>query len=526
MKRTLRGVLDHLLSLNSAELALLSFLSVSLLGAVVLMITEYGHTTIDAYPVHHQVIIRTLDSSEEQQAMHTKVAFKEHQGLRFVDAWFTSTSALCVTGLTTVDFSQFTFAGQLTIMLLIQAGGLGIFVFTSILVVSLFHGVEQNASFRTILASTIDSSHRDALTMLKYILYYSAVLEISGMLVMGVYLEWIAEKPPIEDLSPWWWALFHTISAFNNAGFSLMANNLENFTYDPVINLTISMLIILGGLGYPVLIAFFVYIRHFFAGREKGKNVIRNGISGVASIVQVKIALYGTVVLLLVGTVLTYWVEFSNTLDEHPHVLMRVLPAWFQSVSTRTAGFNTVDIGAMHIPTLFLFMVLMFIGGNPAGTAGGIKIPTIVILFGYISDWFKKPGEAVHLFGESVSRFAVSHAIRLFFFGAVFVTVITATINYLERHFVITSDPNFSFIKVLFEVVSAFSTTGMSMGFPQGAASFSALFSDPAKYLIVVTMLFGRIGPLVLLAALPWKRRYADYPPSKDYPSAQKVQIG
>lgn len=506
----------------------MSFLSVSLLGAIALMATEQEQITIDPYPTHHTVIIRAVDSGAERQEVHTTVVFKETQGLRFVDAWFTATSALCVTGLTTIDFSQFTFTGQLIALLLIQSGGLGIFVFTSIVVVSIFRGVEQNASFRTILASTIESSHHDALTMLKYIIYYSAVLEGIGIVVMGVYLDRIAEDPPLGELNPWWWALFHSLSAFNNAGFSLMANNLENFTYDPVINLTISLLIILGGLGYPVLIAFFVYVRGFLRRQEKNRSLLdqTNSISGIASVVQVKIAIYGTLALLVLGTALIYWIEFDNTFDQHPHLFMRILPAWFHSVSTRTAGFNTVDIGAMHVPTLFLFMVLMFIGGNPAGTAGGVKIPTIVVLSAYILDWFKKPGEPVQLFGAVVSRFAVSHAIRLFFFATVFVAVVTATINYLERHYVITGDATFSFIKVLFEVVSAFGTVGLSMGFSQGSTSFSSLFCDASKYLIVITMFFGRLGPLVLLSALPWKRRVAHFPLSKDYPDAHKVQIG
>ncbi len=107
-----------------------------------------------------------------------------------------------------------------------------------------------------------------------------------------------------------------------------------------------------------------------------------------------------------------------------------------------------------------------------------------------------------------------------------FIAIVTATINYVERDFIITSDPTFSFTKVLFEVISAFGTVGLSMGYPQGPASFSALLCDTSKYLIVLVMFFGRIGPLVLLSALPWKRRYSNYPPSKDYPGAQKVQIG
>jgi len=150
----------------------------------------------------------------------------------------------------------------------------------------------------------------------------------------------------------------------------------------------------------------------------------------------------------------------------------------------------------------------------------------MVVLAAYIVDWFKQPGKPVCLFGEPVSRFALSHAVRLFFFGTVFVSIVTAIINYLESHYVITGDPTFSFIKVLFEVVSAFGTVGMSMGYANGPCSFSALFSDGSEYPIIATMLFGRIGPLILLAALPWKRRYANFPPSEDFRGAQKVQIG
>jgi len=524
----LKKLLNRILSLNSAELALLSFLTGSLLGSAALMLAEHHHITVEAFPTHQHVIIRPEGGTTERREKHTTVVFAEKHTLHFVDAWFTATSALCVTGLTVVDFSQFTIAAQVIVLFLMQIGGLGIFVFTSMLVVSIFRGVEQNASFRAVLASTVDCDRNDAAIMLKYIVAYSAIIELAGFLVMGSYLQWDSHAPSIGDLNPWWWALFHSISAFNNAGFSLMPNNLVDFAYDPVINASITLSIILGGLGYPVLLGFFVYAQRFFkrAKGRAGPDRHVHDLSGVASIVQVKIALYGTLVLLVVGALLTYWVEFSNTFAQHPSMWMRFLPAWFQSVSTRTAGFNSVDIGAMHVPTLFLFMILMFIGGNPAGTAGGVKITTIVVLAAYVVDWFKKPGNPVLLFGEPISRFAVSHAIRLFFFGTAFLSIVTATINYLERHFVATGDSTFSFLKVLFEVVSAFGTVGMSMGYSQGPCSFSALFSDGSKYLIILTMFFGRIGPLILLAALPWKRRYADSPLSEDYLGAQKVQIG
>lgn len=514
------GPLSLLLRLNSAELALLSYLLASLLGAAALLVTERAHETRQARPAHHQVEIRSLYDGERRVERHTRVEFERRTGIGVVDAWFTATSALCVTGLVTTDFSQFTPAGQLVVLVLMQIGGLGIFVFTSILLVSVFHGVEQNLSFRSILAATVDSSRHDALAMVRYILIYTAAIEGGCALVIGGYLSWGAVDAPIGGHDPWWWAVFHAVSAFNNAGFSLMPDSLEGFVHDPVISLSLSTAIILGGIGFPVLIAFVIHSRRLLGnGRE-------NRFSGVASPVQVKLAIYGTAGLLLIGTGLVYWLELENATGQGHGFWNDLLAAWFQSAAIRTAGFNSLDIGSLHAPTLCLFMILMFIGANPAGTGGGIKIPTVAVLVGYLVDWFKAPGRPVVLFGRPVSRFAVSHAIRLFFFASAFVVLMTAAINYVEREYVLTADPVFSFTKILFEVVSAFSTTGLSMGVPGGPASFSALFSDPSKILLIVTMLFGRIGPLVLLAALPWKRRYADHPPSPDVPDAEKVQIG
>jgi trk system potassium uptake protein TrkH len=274
------------------------------------------------------------------------------------------------------------------------------------------------------------------------------------------------------------------------------------------------------------LIAIYIYCQRFFKSRrEQALKELADDVSGIASKIQIKIALFGTLFFLVLGTTLIYWIEYDNTFPEHNNFLYHFLPAWFQSVTARTAGFNTLDIGSLHAPTLLLLMIFMFVGANPAGTAGGVKIPTIAVLYGYIKDWFAAPDQPVVLLGERVSRFAVSHAIRLFFFSTVFVTLIAALINYIERDFVITNDHIFGFTKILFETTSAFSTTGLSMGYQGGVTSFSGLFSVSSKYLIIITMLFGRIGPLVVLAALPWKRKYADEK-SNDFDDVQNVRIG
>jgi len=513
---------DLLFKLNSAELALLSFLLASLLGAGALMITESGRSVADPYPVHKPVRIQTLETGDTRDQTHTHVAFETRQGIDPVDAWFVATSAICVTGLSTANFAKFTIEGQVVVLILMQAGGLGIFVFTSILVVSVFRGAERSTTFRERLASMVTSDRNDATKMLKYIIIYTAVIELGCFLILGTYLSSFDQDPGLAGHNPWWWAAFHAISAFNNAGFSLNPDNLVGFVHDPVVNLAITSSIILGGIGYPVLVAAVIRTRRRFSSEPLHPRHF----SGVAPACQIKVTLYGTAALLLIGMVLVYWLELENLTGTEHGPSKDLMAAWFQSVTTRTAGFNSMDIGALHAPTLFLFMILMFIGGNPAGTAGGIKIPTVAVLIGFLVDWFRKPGEPVYLFGKPVSKFAVSHAVRLFFFASVFVVLMTATINYMEREWVRTADPVFSFTKILFEVVSAFSTTGLSMGFPDDDASFSALFSDTSKLLLIVTMLFGRIGPLVLLAALPWKRRYSGYPLSPDVPYAEKVQIG
>lgn len=301
-----------------------------------------------------------------------------------------------------------------------------------------------------------------------------------------------------------------------------------NFVLDPVISLTIAILIILGGLGYPVLIAIHAGLhKKLFHKNDKAQQKLANDVKEVvASSVQTKVAIIGTIVLLAVGTIFMLAVEWNNPVMKDYNTTQKILISFFQSTSTRTAGFNTVDIGALHVATLFLYMALMFIGANPAGTAGGIKIPTIAVLYGYIKDWFKAPGKAVTLYGKKISKFAVSHAVRLFFFSTIFIGFITLLICISEKDYLITPDPTFNFTKILFEIVSAFGTVGLSMGFFGGVTSFSAILTPFAKFLLILTMLFGRLGPLTWLAALPWKRKHADAPLSPDFEDTEKIQIG
>lgn len=512
----------------------MSFLIASLLGGLLLYYTEAQRPVTVMKPDHHTVVITSVSNDsantlfgEPKTEIHAIINPVQQQGETFIDSLFTAVSALCVTGLTSTDFSQFTLAGQIIVLILIQAGGLGIIVFTSLFAFAVARRLSEHVSFRTLLAQIMDTTHHDVKDMLTYVFTYTLIFEGAGALIMGSYLQWFADPTLINGINPWWWGLFHSISAFNNAGFGLLNNNLMNFTTDPVINLTVALLIILGGLGYPVLIFIYAYIRGtFFHHQDIRQRMLQQDIAGIASKVQVIVAIFGTMLLLVIGTIIPLVVEWGNGALSGMSFLDKLLIMFFQSTSTRTAGFNTIDIGALHVASLFLYMFLMYVGANPAGTAGGIKIPTVAVLYGYIVDWFKAPNQPVTLRGRRISKFALSHAIRLFFFSTVFIGVITFLISVFERDFLITPDPLFNFMKVMFEVFSAFGTVGMSMGFAGGVTSFSAILSDVSKVLIIITMLFGRLGPLTILASLPWKREHLQAPPSKDHTDVESIQIG
>lgn len=532
----LTKIYNYVAEINVALLTVLSFVGISLLGGLALWASEQDRMVVNYQPYTQQVNVSYVEQAESQvlQAKYSKVETHtfvrevRYKGERFIDAWFTSVSAVCVTGLTTTDFSQFTTVGKLITLLLIQIGGLGIIVFTSIFAFAIFRGLSDQEPLRKILSNVMDTNHQDVVAMLKYVAGFTFVVEALGTLIMGGYLQWFVDPQLINYENPWWWSLFHSISAFNNAGFALNQNNLMNFPTDPVINLTIALLIIIGGLGYPVLIAIHLFIRHrirYHLSKSEEQSIKRS-LADVASLVQVRVALIGTVLLLALGTITTLVFETDNTALADFSNTQKVLISFFHSVSTRTAGFNTVDLGIFHVTTIILYMGLMFIGANPAGTAGGIKIPTVAVLYGYIKDWFKEPGQPVILLNRRLSKFALSHAVRLFFFSVIFILLIILGISYTERAYLLTPDPLFNLQKVMFEVVSAFGTVGLSLGFTGGVTSFSGIMSDPAKVLIIITMLFGRLGPLTVLASLPWKHAQRYAPLSPDYENSDRMQIG
>ena len=404
-------------------------------------------------------------------------------GASFVEALFTATSAVCVTGLIVVDTPVFwTAFGQVVILALIQLGGLGIMIFAALIGVVLARKMSVRSRLNT-AAEAKSMGLEDVRGLVRRIVLISLIIEacVFVMLFLRFLLGYGYDLGGAA-----WHALFHSISAFNNAGFALYSDSLMGFVSDPLICLPICAAIILGGLGFPVIMQL---RREFRRPLHWSMNT--------------NIVLVVTAVLLVAGTVYITVIEWNNpatlgALDPGS----RVLAGFFQSVQTRTAGFNSVDIAAMHDETWLGMDVLMFIGGGPAGTAGGIKVTTFAVLFFILVTELRGEG-AVNIFGKRLSRAVHRQAITVVLMAVAAVIAGTALIMFLSGE---------DLDKTLFEAISAFATVGMSTG-------ITASLPDSAQIVLVVLMFLGRIGPLTLGSALALRERRILYELPKERPA-------
>lgn len=387
-----------------------------------------------------------------------------HNGeLRFIDAMFTATSAVCVTGLIVKDTPvDFTPLGQGVILSLIQIGGLG--YMTAVTFLAVMRKKKLGYRDRLILQESLNFPGMDGLIRFLKIVFMSiVVIEIVGVVILTLRF-WV-DMPFLQAL---WFGLFHSISAFNNAGFSLFSDNLMRYRGDFIINITIPFLIILGGLGYIVLLEIYNY-RHGQLTRIS---------------THTKIAVYMSLILIVLGMVLILTMEWNNPKSfVNMSIYEKILAAWFTSVNYRTAGFNTLDLSTLTDSNLFFATFLMMTGGSPGGTAGGIK--TTAVALALIGVWYTLRGNTnAHIFKRSLSPYQINKAYAMIFIASIYVVVSTIILSEIER---------LPFIKILFEVTSAFATVGVSTG-NGGVLSYSALFSDWGKINIMILMLMGRIG--------------------------------
>jgi len=392
--------------------------------------------------------------------------------LDFTTALFTSTSAVCVTGLIVVDTgTHFSFLGQLIILLLIQVGGLGYMTATTFLLLLL--GVRLGLRDKIAIQQSLDQAGLSgAGQLVQSIIAVTLIFELTGtFLMIPVFASDYALDKAI------WLALFHSISAFNNAGFGLFADNMIGYATSAPINLIIPLLIIFGGIGYQVIMQMYMWLRDRLTGRRIHSSFPLN----------FKIVTSTTIFLLVGGTIAFLFVEYRNaeTLGGLSFA-DKLMVAWFQGVVPRTAGFNSIDYGQMTDAGLFITIALMFVGGSPGGTAGGIKTTTLRILFDCTKAVLRGKEEVISY------RREIPNTLILKAIGVVFGSVMTVTV---ATTLMAISDPEIEFIRLFFEAVSAFATVGLSTG-------ITASVSTVAKLVLIATMYIGRVGILLLMAAI------------------------
>ncbi|OIK13346.1 TrkH family potassium uptake protein [Bacillus sp. MUM 13] len=400
----------------------------------------------------------------------------ERHGLSMIDALFEATSAVCVTGLAVVDTgTTFTVFGQIVLLFLIQIGGsgfmtLGVFMFIIL-------GKKIGMKERLLLQDSLNLFTLSGVVKLVLkIISITLIVEIAGAIILAV--RWAHEMTWGKAA---YYGVFHSVSAFNNAGFGLEPDNLSKWVGDPAINLVITFLFIIGGIGYTVIL-------DIWQKKSWRKLTLHS-----------KIVLLFSLILNIVATLIIFASEYHNSATLGKLGLEdKVWASYFQGVVTRTAGFNTIDIGQMTLPSQVFMMVLMFIGASSGSTGGGIKVTTFVIILLTLWTFLSNKGD-VNIFKRRISWQLVNKSLSISVSAVIFIFIIFFLLTYTEHA---------SMEKILFETISAFGTVGLSAG-------LTSHLSPAGRILITIMMFIGRIGPLTMAFAWMSKRngtkiRYAE----------------
>lgn len=405
-----------------------------------------------------------------------------HSPTRYIDALFTSASAVCVTGLVVLDTgTHWTWFGQMIIMILIQVGGLGVMAFATSF--ALLLGRKIHLKERLIMQQAINSSTVGGVVRIfRYLLAFTFITETVGALILAIRF-----TPIMGIKKALWFGFFHSISAFNNAGFDLFGNfkSITAYTSDITINLVISTLIIIGGLGFYVSYELYHYRQ-----------------TRILSL-HTRVVLITTAALIIIGTIILLGSEYNHALKNMP-LGTKLLAAYFQSVSPRTAGFNSIDLNSLFLSSQLFMVILMFIGASPGSTGGGIKTSTFTLLLAAMFSQLRGKKDT-EIMERRIDNNDVLQALTL---------VMMATLTVILITFFVSLSYQGDFMKILFEVTSAFGTVGLSLG-------ITTELNTVAKALIIATMLLGRVGPLTLGFALAYRRKQPDIRYAKG-----KIMIG
>ncbi len=442
------------LKLQPAQVVLLSFAGWILLGALILVLP---------------------------------VAAAPGKTINFIDALFMATSATCVTGLSTISLpDQFSIFGQIVMLVLSQVGGLGIMTLSSSMAVIMGRNLQMRE--QVIMQDVLDaSSSQELLQLVSDIVRFTFIIEFIGaaILTVGFYQEGFEIGQSI------YFGFYHSIMAFCNSGYALFNNNLEDFKFSPMINMTIAFLIIMGGIGFAVL-----------------KDILENlktRRSFRALSVHTKIVLTINLALLGIGTIYLFFGEFLHAFQDMT-MWQKLQVSFFQSVTPRTAGFNTVNLNTLHPHSLYMIILLMFIGASPGSTGGGVKTTTFAVLLQSVTATLRGKYD-VEFFERRIPQATVVKSIAIFIVCLILVSAGLLIMMRIEH--------DKSFLSLFFEVTSAFGTVGLSLG-------ITPFLSYAGKLVIIGLMYLGRVGPLTLVLAVGSK---VVLPNEVEYPEG-KVLIG
>ncbi len=441
--------------LQASQVLVLGFLSVILIGAIILA---------------------------------TPFVTQSGESIGFVNAFFTATSAVCVTGLVVVDTgSYWNYFGKTVIIILIQIGGLGFMTMASLL--TIMAGKKFSLKNRMMMQESMGAYHLSGIVRLtKYAVRMTIIFEAIGAFILSFRF-----IPMYGRAKGIYYSIFHSISAFCNAGFDIMGtgNSLSQFVKDPLISITISMLVIIGGLGFIVVLE----LLRFKKFRKWTLNT--------------KVVVVSTLLLLIIPFIVILSVEYSN-----PNTIgsltipQKVLASFFATMTPRTAGFNTIDIPSMRPPVLVITMILMFIGGSPSSTAGGVKTTTVALFMVTIFSILRGKKD-VEAFGRRIPEENVKRAIAVIGIALLFLIIIITSLSITEK--------GASFFEVVFETLSAYGTVGLSVG-------LSSKLTTAGKIIMSVAMFLGRVGALTLLFAATSKLK-SNQNLMISYP-AERISIG
>ncbi|MDO5027798.1 MAG: TrkH family potassium uptake protein [Bacillota bacterium] len=404
------------------------------------------------------------------------------QSIGFLNALFTAASATCVTGLVVVNTLEYwNLAGQILILTLIQIGGLGIMTLATLFPLVMRKRIGLTS--RQIIREQLNvESFSGLVKLLRYVLYFSLAVEAIGALFLAIVF-----VPDFGLKLGLWRSIFHSVSAFCNAGFDIMGNSMVDYRSDIIVNFTIMTLVIVGGLGFGVNAEIF--------SKKKRKSFSTHG----------KLVLTTSLVLTVLGALVFFVIEYNNIYSLGSENLgTKSLVSLFQSVVARTAGFNSLNLGAIRDSSAVLMLMLMFVGGSPGSTAGGLKTTTFGVLFAATISVIRGE-ESVRIFRKKVPTETVLKSLAL---------VIISIVIVVGFSFLLSLTEDFAYIDILYEVVSAYATVGVTRGLTGDLSNFG-------KLLIILTMYMGRIGPLTMAFAFGKKQKKSKL----EYPDAN-IAVG